>query len=271
MLEAELAAQAPEAADDFVRNQQDVMALEHRLDGVPVALRRRDDAAGAEYRLADDGAHGLRTLALDQRLQLLGAVGGELAFAHLAPRSSVVVGRLGMQHALDRQIEVLMEGGQPGERTGGNAGAVIAALARDDLLLLRPASDIVVVAHQLDLGLVGIAAGESVVDLVEAVAGELGDTLGERDQRLVGVADIGVVVGEFLGLGVDGLGDLGTPVADVDAVEPGKGVDHLTPVAVNDGDPLATGDDTPRRIAMGVRSEERRVGKECRSRWSPYH
>ena len=23
--------------------------------------------------------------------------------------------------------------------------------------------------------------------------------------------------------------------------------------------------------ACGVRSEERRVGKECRSRWSPYH
>ena len=23
--------------------------------------------------------------------------------------------------------------------------------------------------------------------------------------------------------------------------------------------------------AMSVRSEERRVGKECRSRWSPYH
>ena len=24
-------------------------------------------------------------------------------------------------------------------------------------------------------------------------------------------------------------------------------------------------------IGKGVRSEERRVGKECRSRWSPYH
>ena len=23
--------------------------------------------------------------------------------------------------------------------------------------------------------------------------------------------------------------------------------------------------------AFGIRSEERRVGKECRSRWSPYH
>ena len=24
-------------------------------------------------------------------------------------------------------------------------------------------------------------------------------------------------------------------------------------------------------LALDVRSEERRVGKECRSRWSPYH
>src|SRR2546425_5708671 len=30
--------------------------------------------------------------------------------------------------------------------------------------------------------------------------------------------------------------------------------------------------DTPfRAVAFGPRSEERRVGKECRSRWSPYH
>ena len=25
------------------------------------------------------------------------------------------------------------------------------------------------------------------------------------------------------------------------------------------------------RLMVGIRSEERRVGKECRSRWSPYH
>ena len=24
-------------------------------------------------------------------------------------------------------------------------------------------------------------------------------------------------------------------------------------------------------VSLGFRSEERRVGKECRSRWSPYH
>ena len=27
----------------------------------------------------------------------------------------------------------------------------------------------------------------------------------------------------------------------------------------------------PLRVARDTRSEERRVGKECRSRWSPYH
>ena len=27
----------------------------------------------------------------------------------------------------------------------------------------------------------------------------------------------------------------------------------------------------PQLILMDMRSEERRVGKECRSRWSPYH
>ena len=25
------------------------------------------------------------------------------------------------------------------------------------------------------------------------------------------------------------------------------------------------------KFGLGIRSEERRVGKECRSRWSPYH
>ena len=32
-----------------------------------------------------------------------------------------------------------------------------------------------------------------------------------------------------------------------------------------------TADDSKRAKAAQFRSEERRVGKECRSRWSPYH
>ena len=33
----------------------------------------------------------------------------------------------------------------------------------------------------------------------------------------------------------------------------------------------AANGETPQELADRVRSEERRVGKECRSRWSPYH
>ena len=34
---------------------------------------------------------------------------------------------------------------------------------------------------------------------------------------------------------------------------------------------LYTNDEKSEREIKGTRSEERRVGKECRSRWSPYH
>ena len=37
-------------------------------------------------------------------------------------------------------------------------------------------------------------------------------------------------------------------------------------VKVKDGEHVFTG-----RASVPSRSEERRVGKECRSRWSPYH
>src|SRR3989449_10859487 len=35
--------------------------------------------------------------------------------------------------------------------------------------------------------------------------------------------------------------------------------------------PLSESEDLVARIKEELRSEERRVGKECRSRWSPYH
>ena len=35
--------------------------------------------------------------------------------------------------------------------------------------------------------------------------------------------------------------------------------------------PNGAGKTTLLRLITAIRSEERRVGKECRSRWSPYH
>ena len=34
---------------------------------------------------------------------------------------------------------------------------------------------------------------------------------------------------------------------------------------------IASGNLVKKIIGLNLRSEERRVGKECRSRWSPYH
>ena len=41
----------------------------------------------------------------------------------------------------------------------------------------------------------------------------------------------------------------------------------VTPAVVTDFASLPT----PAQATVTLRSEERRVGKECRSRWSPYH
>ena len=43
------------------------------------------------------------------------------------------------------------------------------------------------------------------------------------------------------------------------------------PLARSILDKLIRNDEIAARRAMPLRSEERRVGKECRSRWSPYH
>src|SRR2546422_10507789 len=43
------------------------------------------------------------------------------------------------------------------------------------------------------------------------------------------------------------------------------------PPAVETVSPEGRGEKRPRPDREGIRSEERRVGKECRSRWSPYH
>src|SRR6202044_1885493 len=43
------------------------------------------------------------------------------------------------------------------------------------------------------------------------------------------------------------------------------------PLDLREGVGALAGEPTGDLVDAGVRSEERRVGKECRSRWSPYH
>src|SRR3712207_8389525 len=66
------------------------------------------------------------------------------------------------------------------------------------------------------------------------------------------------LVGVVAGLAAGGLGRLDR------ALQRGEQVDDL---AVG----LGGGGGALHLAALDLRSEERRVGKECRSRWSPYH
>src|SRR3712207_7025655 len=63
--------------------------------------------------------------------------------------------------------------------------------------------------------------------------------------------------------------DLGAVVAEGAVVAPMQGT--ILKVFVEEGQEISVDDPVCILEAMKMRSEERRVGKECRSRWSPYH
>src|SRR5260370_20021992 len=82
---------------------------------------------------------------------------------------------------------------------------------------------------------------------------------GIRDSSVTGVQTCALPIYEFHGSGLNAAG-----VVTVSHVKTGlidekgcKSVSFCTPVGFNE--------------TRATRSEERRVGKECRSRWSPYH
>src|SRR3712207_9487360 len=53
------------------------------------------------------------------------------------------------------------------------------------------------------------------------------------------------------------------------STDPGGVIEKEGPIHVSNVMLLDPSDNKPTRVT--IRSEERRVGKECRSRWSPYH
>src|SRR5256885_14728811 len=110
---------------------------------------------------------------------------------------------------------------------------------------------------------------------VEGVIEELARKIGMDpiDFRLKNAATEGykTIYGETFG-----------PIGFVETLKAAKACDHYTsPVPPGQGRGVAAGfwfnrgGETPGTLNIAidgsVRSEERRVGKECRSRWSPYH
>src|SRR5882757_11164024 len=80
---------------------------------------------------------------------------------------------------------------------------------------------------------------------------------------------------QFAGQRVGPLRDVAGAEADHEIAAAGKAMNHLgefTGVRQRDHFAMAVRAQAQHEmVAVDARSEERRVGKECRSRWSPYH
>ena len=77
-------------------------------------------------------------------------------------------------------------------------------------------------------------------------------------------ADLVVIAGRTLGIGTDAALAQMHIAAARDALAEARPPGHEPGMELRDRATAAA-------AGVGLRSEERRVGKECRSRWSPYH
>ena len=242
-LGAEHAPRAAEAADDLVGDHQHIVAPQHLLDGGEVAFGRQDHAARAHHRLGDEGGDGLGPLGDDHLLELGREVRRVIGLRLAGGGELVVVRSLCVPDIRHGQVEGLVDHGQTGEAGRRQGRAVVAAVAGDDLLLLRPAAQVVVVADELDLGVVRVRARAAEGDARHVAGHEVEEAVGEPNRRLVRHAVERLVVGQLPRLGRHGIDHLVTAPADIDAGEAGHGVDIFVALGIGHPHALAALDD----------------------------
>ena len=146
------------------------------------------------------------------------------------------------------------------------AGEILARRPRAVILSGGPSSVYAPGAPQAPADL--ITAGVPTLGICygfQAMAQALGGTVARTGRSEFGRTPLSAV-GSGGVLGLAGTGTVWMSHGDaVSAAPPGFAVTASTPDS-----PVAAFEE-PARGLFGVRSEERRVGKECRSRWSPYH
>ena len=179
---------APEAADHFVVDEEHPVPTQYLLDLRVVAVGRDDYAGDAHHGLGDEGGDGLRTFGTDQVVEFVGEARGEVVLGLAFVGFPVVVRCAGVQHAGNRQVEVRMERGEAGEAAARHRDPVVAGPARDDLLAFRLADDVVVVPHELHLGVVGVGARQSEEHATGVERHHALELLRKQDARLMGLA-----------------------------------------------------------------------------------
>src|SRR3954451_3500390 len=251
LLGAEHVAQPAVGADDLVGDQQDVVLVADLADALEVALGRSEAAAGILDRLHDHGRDRVGALELDAvrdgLREVLGAVAG---------RQAVEVRVRHVAAAGGERLERLAQRGDAGGAQRAHRRAVVGDLARDDLVLVRLAGELVVLAGEAYGGVGRLAAARGEEDAVEVAGGHRREARGELDRGRVRVGPRGEEA-ELLGLVGARLGDLGAAVADVHAEQRAQAVEVLVAVLVPDVAAVALDDDGDLRpIAVGAHPAE---------------
>ena len=148
-----------------------------------------------------------------------------------------------MFHLGQGQVEAAVVGRQAGEAARRDGDAVVAAFARDELLLLGPADGVVVEPDELDDRVIGLGPGIGEEDAIEALRRHLHEALPEIDHARMRLVRKGMVVGQAAHLRGRRGDETGFAEADRDAPKARHALDVLLAGIVVDVDALAALDD----------------------------
>ena len=150
----------------------------------------------------------------------------------------------------NRQAALGMHGRHAAEARPAHRAAVVGVDAADDDGALRLAQQVPVAARHPDDRVVRLGARLREEHAVELLRRHLVEELRELDRRRIRALEEAVVVRQLPHLLRRGVGELIAAVADVDAPEPGHGVQDLLPFGIVEVD------------ALGVRDDARALGRE---------
>ncbi len=109
VIRSEHPAQPTKTGHDLIRDQQDIVFLQYRLNSLPITRRRWHDAPGSQHWLTDKGRNGVWPFGKDQPFQRLGALAGERLGALALICAAIVIRGLGVDHERQWQIELLVK------------------------------------------------------------------------------------------------------------------------------------------------------------------
>ena len=236
---------------------------------------RHEHAARTLDRLGVEGGDALRSAERGDLGAQRGGRGGDDRLRVGPDRVAVGVVRRDLVLPVVGHAEAGVEDRQRGEAGADRRRAVIALLERDELVLLRLAAGVPVVADEADRAVDRVRAAEGEVDVVEIARRQLGEPGGEADRRLRAEAEVAGRIGQGAQLALGGGDDALLAVAGVDAPEAGEAVDEGAPLGVGHGRALGGGEHADagglvpapagdRVDEMGAVEFDQRVGKHGR-------